>query len=82
MTIQSYTGTISAPEWATVSSLTGVTFTSGKTFNLYVLGQCEFKVGDAIIPAFNRQVFYDPAVGDLYIKTGAITCRLTILENA
>ena len=79
---QSATKTIKAADWKTVSSLTNITFNNSKTYNLYVVKQCEFKVGDAIFPAFNRQVFYDPNVGTLYIKTGGTECRLTVLENA
>ena len=76
----SYTGTINAEDWVTVSSLTGVTFTSGKTYNIQVQKQCQFKVGNAIFDAFNRDVIYTQGTDDLYIKTGGTACRLTILE--
>ena len=78
---QSYTGTISAPDWTTVSSLTGVTFTSGKVYNMQVKNQCQLKVGNAVFDAENREIIYVASSDNLYIKTGGITCRLTILEN-
>ena len=77
---QSYTGTISAPDWTTVSSLTGVTFTSGNVYNMQVAKQCQFKVGNAEFTAFNRDVYYVASGDDLYIKTGGTDCRLTVLE--
>ena len=77
----SYTGTINASEWATVSSLTGVTFTSGKTYSIQVRKQCQLKVGDAIFDAFNRDIIYVAGSDALYIKTGGTDCGITILEG-
>lgn len=80
MTVASYTGTIQADNWVTVASKTGVTFTSGKTYNLQVRNQCQLKVGNAIFDAFNRDIIYVAGSSDLYIKTGGTQCGLTILE--
>lgn len=77
----SYTGTISAPDWTTVSSLTGVTFTSGKIYNLQVKKQCQLKVDNAIFDVDNREVIYVASSSALYIKTGGTSCRLTVLQN-
>ena len=76
----SYTGTINASDWASVASLTGVTFTSGKTYNIQVRKQCQLKVDNAIFDAFNRDVIYVAGSKTLYIKTGGVDCGLTILE--
>ena len=81
MSIESYTGTINAPEWETVASLTGVTFTNGKTYNLQVRKQCQLKVENAIFDVCNREVNYTVNEGTLYIKTGGSECGLTILEG-
>lgn len=81
MAFTSYTGTIQADDWTSVTSLTGVTLTSGKTYDLQIVKQCQLKVGDAIFDVFNRDVIFTQGEGALYIKTGANPCRLTILEG-
>ena len=77
---QSYTGTITAPDWESVATLTGVTFTSGKVYDLQVKGQCQLKVGNAIFDVENREVIYVATSEAIYIKTGGVSCRLTVLE--
>lgn len=76
----SYTGTITAPDWESVATLTGVTFTSGKVYNMQVKNQCQLKIGNAIFDAENRDIIFDGNVGTPYIKTGGISCRLTVLQ--
>ena len=77
----SYTGIITAPDWESVATLTGVTFTSGKVYSIQVKNQCQLKVGDAIFDAENRDIIYVAGSDAIYIKTGGISCRLTVLEN-
>lgn len=77
---QSYTGTITAPDWESVATITGVTFTSGKVYDLQVKGQCQLKVGNAIFDVENREVIYVATSEAIYIKTGGVSCRLTVLE--
>lgn len=81
MAFESYTGTINSTDFANVATLTGVTFTSGKTYDLQVRKQCQLKVGDAIFDVCNRDVIYTQGEGTLQIKTGDNNCGLTILEG-
>ena len=81
MTTQSFTGQINtAGEWETVSSLTGITFTSGKKYNMYADSQCQLKIADYIVPVFHEKFDYTAGSDDLYIKTGANDVTLAILE--
>lgn len=80
MTTQSFTGEIQADNWSLVSTLTGVTLTSGNKFNITVVKQCQFKVADYIVPVFNQTFDYIATSDDLYIKTGAPSCTLSILD--
>lgn len=77
---QSYTGTITAPDWESVATLTGVTFTSGNIYNMQVKNQCQIKIGNAIFDVENREIIYVAGTDAMYIKTGGISCRLTVLE--
>lgn len=81
----SFTGKVIANDWTTVSSLTGVTFTSGNKFNMTVTGECQFKNGNYIQPVrdpIKNEVTFDYIANsnDLYIRTGANGCTLAVLD--
>ena len=86
MTANSYSGNINtADEFVTVESVaTGENFsgfTASSTYSMYVSDNVEFKVGDAVIPAYAGERFtYTAGADDLYIRTQS-SCTLSILEN-
>lgn len=80
MPTQSFTGEIQADDWTLVSTLSGITFTSGNKYNMTVVKQCQFKVADYIVPVFNQTFDYYATSDDLYIKTGKPSCTLSILD--
>ena len=83
MTIQSYTGTINTgTDFESVSTLTGVTFTSGTTYTMQIQGLAWLKIGDAVFLIKGETPFeYKAGSEDLYIKTTGHDAILTILEN-
>ena len=83
MTVESFTGGINTKnEYVLVETLTGVTFTVGNTYTLQTSEWTNVKVADA---EFNVSLFkpFQFVMGseDIYIKTGFVGCRLTVLEN-
>lgn len=77
----SFTGEVQADDFETLTSKTGVTFTSGKKYNFQVRKQCQIKVGDAVFDFANENFDYNAGSNTIYIKTGAPSCGLTILEG-
>lgn len=82
MTAQSFTGTINTDgEFESVATLTELTLTSGKKFNMQVQGVASLKVGDAVFVFKDEKFDYKASSEDLYIKTSKYrSCTLTILE--
>lgn len=81
MTAQSFTGTINTDgEFETVASLTSLTLTSGKKFNMQIQNVAYLKEGDAVFCFNNEKFDYTVGSNDLYIKTVAGSCVLTMLE--
>ena len=82
MTVQSFTGTINTNgEFAEVSELTDVTFSSGTTYNMQIQNVAYLKVGDAVFCFNNEKFDYKASSDTLYIKTATgSACELTILE--
>lgn len=79
----SFTGTINTNNsYQSVSELTGITFTSGKTYTMQVQNTAYFKVDDAEFLFNNREFQYKASSSDLYIKTTTMPCVLSILEEA
>ena len=78
----SYTGVINTNgEFETVESLTSLTFTAGKTYNMQIQNEAYLKVADAVFAFINEKFNYIASTDDLYIKTyGSMPCTLTILE--
>ena len=86
MTVQSFTGLVDTNgEWVTVSSVSGVTFTSENTYTLQANNSCYLKVADAEFTVLPAQVIqFKAGNDDLYIKTditGYPKCTLTVLEH-
>lgn len=78
----SYTGKINTHNnYQKASDLTGVTFTSGKTYTIQVQNAAYFKVDDAEFLFSNREFQYKAGSSDLYIKTTTMPCVLSILEE-
>lgn len=80
----SFTGKIETNgEYETVSSLSGVTFTSGKSYSIQIQNLAYLKIADAEFAIYTDEPFtYTASSDDLYIKTDYASCVLTILENA
>lgn len=83
MTIESYTGVIQPnTEFATVESLTSVTFTAGKTYTMQIQNTAYIKIANAVFCVSNEKFNYTAGDEDLYIRVPApSSCVLTILEN-
>lgn len=79
MAEQSFTGTINTNgEFEDVATLASVTFSSGKFYTLYVGGQAEVKIADAIFPV-NNEVFYIGSYSSpVYIKNNGVPTSLTV----
>jgi len=77
----SYTGKIISPEYATVASKTGISFTSGKTYTMQIQGSAWLKEDDAEFLFSNREFQYKASSSDLYIKTTEMGCLMTFLEE-
>lgn len=79
----SFTGSINTyNNYQKASELTGVTFTSGKTYTMQVQNAAYFKVDDAEFLFSNREFQYKAGSSELYIKTTTMPCVLSILEEA
>lgn len=83
----SYTGTIKTNgEFIDISTESGVTFTSGKSYTIQILPNNDivyFKVADAIFEIDNSNPFTYTAGSDSpKLKTNYKECTLTILEGA
>lgn len=83
MTIQSYTGTINTgTDFESVSTLTGVTFTSETTYTMQIQNLGWLKIGDAIFTINSDLPFgYKAGSEAIYIKTTDRGVILSILEN-
>ena len=81
MTVQSFTGTIDTNgQFATVESLTSITFTADTNYSIQVQNIADIKIADAIFTFRNEKFQYKAGTEDMYIKTyGQVV--LTILEN-
>lgn len=77
----SYTGKIISPEYATVASKTGISFTSGNTYTMQIQGSAWLKVDNAEFFFSNEKFQYKASSDSLQIKTHSIGCTLTILEE-
>ena len=77
----SYTGSISTNnEYKTIETVTGFSFTTGKTYSMQVQNIAYIKIEDAEFLVNNEKFKYTATSDDVYIKTnGYVT--LTILEN-
>lgn len=77
----SYTGTIDTQgEWLSVSTLTGVTFETDKTYNIQIQNSAYLKVGKAVFYFGNEKFDYKATGSNLFIKTNYNPCVLSILE--
>lgn len=58
MAEQTYTGNVDTQgQFADLDTLTSLTFTNGKQYTIYIGGNGQVKVGDAVFPV-NNQIFY------------------------
>lgn len=81
MTVQSFTGTINTNgEFESVATLTDLTLTTGKKFNMQIQNVAYLKEGDAVFCFNNEKFDYTVGSNDLYIKTPLTSCELTMLE--
>lgn len=79
MTSKSFTGSINTNgEWATIASVTGLTFTSKKFYTGYVGGQAEIKIDNAIFPISNNRFYWTQDDNQIYIKNNSIPTTLSI----
>lgn len=67
-------------EYESVTTLTGFSFTEGKTYNMQIQNVAYLKVGDAEFCFINEKFDYTAGSEDLKIKTDMAQCVLTILE--
>lgn len=78
---QSFTGTINTQdEYSSVSTLTGISFSSGKTYNMQIRGSAYLKIDDAEFLFQDEKFDYKAGGSSLEISTGTGSCALTILE--
>lgn len=76
-----YTGNINTnQEFQSVATLTGITFSSGKTYNMQIQNSAYLKLGDAVFCFNNEKFDYKAGTDDLKIKTTYNSCILTIYE--
>lgn len=79
----SFTGKINTNNsYQNVSELTGVTFTSGKTYTMQVQNDAYLKIDNAEFLFSNEKFQYKADGSDLYIKTTTMPCVLSILEES
>jgi len=78
----SYTGYINTQNlFETAESLTGLTFTTDKTYTIQVQNIAEIKIDEAVFTLKNDIFVFKQGSDDLYIKTNTLGAVLTILEN-
>ena len=65
-------------EWATLASVSGLTFTSKKFYTGYVGGQAELKIGEAIFPINNGKFYWTQEANQIYIKNNGVPTTLSI----
>lgn len=80
-----YTGVINSETFATVSSLTGVTFTEGNTYVIQIQNQAQLRegtTGEGFLINSTQPFKYTAGSDDLYIQTpgGVIPCIINIAE--
>lgn len=79
MAEQSFTGNINTNgEWATLASVSGLTFTSKKFYTGYVGGQAELKIGEAVFPISNNNFYWTQEASPIYIKNNVTPTSLSI----
>lgn len=81
----SYTGKINTHgEFIDLGEETEITFTSGNTYSIQIVGMGYLKVQDAEFPIFTNDPFTYTASSDtVYFKTEENrSCQVIILENA
>lgn len=67
-------------DFQNISTLTGVTFTQGKTYNIQVQEQAWIKLSDAKFFVENEKFDFTAGTTPLQIKTPSESCILTIHE--
>lgn len=83
MTVESYTGIINTQgEFQNVSTLTGVTFTEGKTYTIQIQNLAWVKISDAIFEVGNKPFTYKAGGEELQVKTPNANGIISVLENA
>ena len=82
MTTNSCTKRIKSDTFVTVASATDITLTSGKVYTMQIQDEAWLKLADAVFYFNNEKFQFKQGADDLYIKSGAIGCVLTILEQA
>ena len=65
-------------EWATLASVSGLTFTSKKFYTGYVGSQAELKIGEAIFPISNGKFYWTQEASQIYIKNNGVPTTLSI----
>lgn len=83
MTLQSFTGSINTQgEFASVETLTKLTFTQGTTYTMQILNGAYIKIADAVFYINNGEKFeFTAGTETLYIKNNYTPITLTILEK-
>ena len=83
MTTQSFTGTINTQgTYQTLASISGLTFTSGKSYTIQITGTADLKIANAKFPLRDERFPFSQGDDTAYIKTGWLGATIAILENA
>jgi len=78
----SYTGIIDTNgEFVKVAEVADFTFTQNAKYVMQIQNQAYIKIADAVFSVANEKFQYTATSDDLYIKTNAGSCILTILEG-
>ena len=79
MTVQSFTGCIDTEgSFADIATLASVTFTATKSYKIFVGGQAEIKLANAIFPVSNERFDWVADSTEIKIKNGSVPCTLVV----
>ena len=79
MAEKSFTGQVNTNgEWATLASVTGLTFTNKKFYTGHIGGQAELKIGNAVFPVNNNNFYWTQEASQIYIKNNGVPTSLSI----